>query len=101
MDGVVCVLSLCEGVLVDQGIEDTPRACMRRGGSGKRSGACWTGRYRGWCENILKLVTVFTHSWGSWFCNFGNRAREDCCCSRIPGMFLGGVRPGIGNGVLT
>ena len=56
--------SLCEGVLVNQGIEDTPRACMRLVGSGERSGACWTGRYRRWCENSLKLVTVFTHAWG-------------------------------------
>ena len=38
--------SLCEGVLVDQGIEDTPSAGMRRVGSGEGSGACWTGRYR-------------------------------------------------------
>ena len=40
------ILSLCEGVLANQGIEDTPRACMRLVGSGKRSGACCTGRYR-------------------------------------------------------
>ena len=32
--------SLCEGVLVDQGIEDTPSAGMRSVGSGKGSGAC-------------------------------------------------------------
>ena len=32
--------SLGEGVLVNQGIEDTPRACMRRVGSEQRSGAC-------------------------------------------------------------
>ena len=40
------VPSVCKGVLVNQGIEDTPRAGMRRVGSRKRYGACWTGRYR-------------------------------------------------------
>ena len=37
------VPSVSEGVLVKQGKEDTPRAGMRRVGSGKRYGACWTG----------------------------------------------------------
>ena len=37
---VYIIPSLCEGVLVNQGIEDTPRACMRRVGSGQRYGAC-------------------------------------------------------------